>query len=149
LNALQEVWDLLEPEAGDTYNNHQLDTMSEQCFLTLSEAAVSGLPGPRTLKIRGTIQDLEILILIDSWSSHSFISSQVAALLQGVSMATSPVQVKDANGAVLDSSAELLQTILCMQGYTFTSDLKVLVLHNFYMVIGMDWLEKHSPMKAH
>jgi uncharacterized protein len=41
---------------------------------------------------------MEILILIDSGSSHSFISAQVAAQLQGVSVSASPIQVQVANG---------------------------------------------------
>jgi hypothetical protein len=36
-----------------------------------------------------------------------------------------------------------------LQGYVLHSDLKVLGLQHFYMVIGMDWLEKFSPMKIH
>jgi len=34
------------------------------------------------------------------------------------------------------------------QGCTFTSDVKVLHLQHYDMIIGMDWLEAFSPMKV-
>jgi hypothetical protein len=34
-----------------------------------------------------------------------------------------------------------------LQGFAFCSDLKILPLKRFDMIVGIDWLEKHSPMK--
>jgi hypothetical protein len=34
-------------------------------------------------------------------------------------------------------------------GYKFNSDLQVLDLPNLDMVVGMEWLERYSPMKVH
>jgi hypothetical protein len=36
-----------------------------------------------------------------------------------------------------------------LQGYSFHSDLRVLKLKSFDMIIGMDWLEQFSPMQIH
>jgi len=36
-----------------------------------------------------------------------------------------------------------------MQGHSFTQDFRVLSLQSYDMVLGMDWLEKFSPMKVH
>ena len=36
-----------------------------------------------------------------------------------------------------------------VQGYEFHSNLKVLSLGSYDMIIGMDWLEAFSPMKVH
>jgi hypothetical protein len=69
---------------------NEVDDISDQVFLAISEAAVSGVPAPRTLKITGSIQHVDILILIDSGSFHSFISSQLAGCLQGVTIAAKP-----------------------------------------------------------
>jgi hypothetical protein len=52
--------------------------------MILSVAAMSGVEAPRTLKIKGLIQGVEMLLLIDYGSSHSVISEQVATTLQGV-----------------------------------------------------------------
>jgi hypothetical protein len=75
--VLHEVWDLFEEENIDPTT--QTCEGLEQCFLAISEATISIQKGPKTLKIRGTIQELEILMLIDLGSSHSFLSTQVAS----------------------------------------------------------------------
>jgi hypothetical protein len=48
------------------------------------------------------------------------------------------VTVTIANGQLLQSSAELLQATWSMQGHEFQSNLKILELHNFDMIIGME-----------
>jgi len=35
------------------------------------------------------------------------------------------------------------------RGFQFHSDLKVLLLSSYDMILGIDWLESHSPMKVH
>jgi hypothetical protein len=117
--------------------------------MEISEAVVSSIETPRTLKIKGTIQQIEILILLDSGSSHSFISEVVAAYLQGVTVNGKVTRVKVASGQVMNSAAELLQAEWVVQGYIFHSELKVLALQNFDMILGMEWLERFSPMKIH
>jgi hypothetical protein len=49
----------------------------------------------------------------------------------------------------MQSSAKLLQAEWYVQGYLFHSDLKVLALQNFDMILGMEWLERFSQMKIH
>jgi hypothetical protein len=117
--------------------------------MAVSEAAVGGVEGPRTFKLQGVIQELEILILLDSGSSHSFLSSWVASQLKGVTAISHPLQVKVANGNLLQASTELRQATWSVQGYQFQSDLKMLDLQNFDMVLGMDWLDMHSLVKIH
>jgi hypothetical protein len=145
LNVLQEVWELLEPDTSEDKITSAMEEFSDQCFMALSESAISGSEAPRTLKIRGSIQSVEVLILLDSRSSHSFLSAQVASIVSGVTPRTTTT-VRVANGNVLQSDSELLYAEWCMQGYLFKSDLKVTPLQNFDLIIGMDWLENHSPM---
>jgi hypothetical protein len=87
--------------------------------MLLSTAAVSGSVAPITLKISGLIQTMEILILIDSGNSHSFLSEHLAPLLFGVSAMAKPTQVHVANGNVLQSAYELLNATWSIQGFQF------------------------------
>jgi hypothetical protein len=119
LNVIQEVWDLLESKAPYSPPDQQSDVQSEQAFMAISEAAISGSEGPRTLKIKGLIQGIEVLMLIDSGSSHSFVSEQVATLLEGITASRQSVKVKVANGQFLYSRAELPNAIWSIQGYQF------------------------------
>jgi hypothetical protein len=53
--------------------------------LQLSKAAVDGSEAPRTMKFVGHIAGMDILALLDSGSSHSFLSMVVASSIPAVS----------------------------------------------------------------
>lgn len=134
--------------AEDT--NDSISTSGEeQIFLTLSLPAVSGKPAPKTLCFRGYIQEKAIHILLDSGSSHTFISESLASTLQGVSELQSSLSVQVANGEKLACLTHMPQASWSVQGYEFKSDLKVLRLSSYDIILGMDWLETFSPMKIH
>ena len=52
-----------------------------------------------------------------------------------------PLQVKIADGGVLTCDCEWW-----CQGTMFRSNLKVLPLGGYDVIIGMDWLQAHNPM---
>lgn len=64
----------------------------EELFMALSKDVVIGNAGPGTTKIKGLIQSKEVLILIDSGSSHTFISDKVATKLSGKQQLSSSCQ---------------------------------------------------------
>jgi hypothetical protein len=148
LNVLQEVWDMFDSVSTGSQIS-EVEDVSDQVFLAISEAVVSGISAPRTLKITSNIQHMDLLILIDSGSSHSFISSQLVDCLQGVTIAAKHVGVRVANGTVMQSTTELMKAEWFIQGYTFQCNLKTLHVHNFDMILGIEWLERFSPMKIH
>lgn len=88
-------------------------------------------------------------MLVDSGSSHSFISESVASCLKGAEPLPVAVNVKAANGQTLQCSYQFPAALWSVHGYTFCSDLKILPLAAYDMIVGMDWLEAHSPMKVH
>jgi hypothetical protein len=69
--------------------------------------------------------------------------------LAGVTKAINTTLVKVANGNVIHSSLEMIQVDWAIQGYMFQSDLKVLPLQHFDMIVGMEWLLRFSPIKVH
>ena len=75
--------------------------MSDGQLMSLSLAAVQGTSCPHTIQFRGSIQQHEVLIMLDSGSSNTFVSSALASQLQGLSHLTSPVAVKVADGGLL------------------------------------------------
>lgn len=104
---------------------------------------------PQTIKLQGKIQAHQVLILVDSGSSHSFVSTALASKLSGVVKARRPLKVRIADGGQLSCDLEISQCQWTVQGHKFTTDLKVLPLGCYDMIIGMDWLEQHSPMQVH
>jgi hypothetical protein len=94
---MEELWQLLPVLDQDESANS--DDSVELNNIVLSQAAVTGNTAPKTIQMVGHIQGLELLVLIDSGSSHSFVSSQVAVNLQGLSPVASQLSVQIADGA--------------------------------------------------
>lgn len=90
-----------------------------------------------------------MLILVDSGSTHSFISNKTAL---GLHLKQTPVPsftVRVANGETLTCDRQLSQCSWTTQGHTFSTDLRVLNLSCYDIVLGMDWLEDNSPIMHH
>jgi hypothetical protein len=137
LHVLQEVLEVFEDMESSDIEQNCIGHSPDQLFCSISEAAISGTSASRTMCMAGQIQGVGIKILVDSGSSHTFIRSALAAQLQV------------ANGQNLVCSDYFPHTEWEMAGYSFKSDLRVLPLSSYDMILGLDWLEVHSPMKVH
>jgi hypothetical protein len=79
LHALQELMELFPEAEDDSVSSHSPPSQEgEQLFLTLSVAALEGSHAPRTMCLMGSVQGQEVTILVDSGSSHTFISENLA-----------------------------------------------------------------------
>lgn len=101
------------------------------------------------MKFQGSIQGHRISILVDSGSSHTFLCQKTADKLEGVCPLPVPIQVQVANRAMLQCHSYIPGGIWSIKEYSFTSDIKVIPLEHYDLIIGMDWLEAFSPMKVH
>ena len=137
LHLVQELWDLL-PDDADQAPAPTTPTDEEQAFLAISLSAVTGTPAPRTVRFSGSIQGHPINILLDSGSSSSFLGAAVAARLQDVAVQATPCTVRIAGGGSLHSPSTLLRVPWSIGQYSFISDLRVLPLAAFDMIVGMD-----------
>lgn len=126
LNVLHEVLELfnIQDEETNSVKSHK----PSQCNMMLSEEALNGLEGPRTMRFEGSIQDRDIILLVDSGSSHTFISAKLAKSLSGVTLLKAMVSVKVANGEVLTCSSQMLQAMWSIQGVEFIADLSILMI---------------------
>lgn len=131
---------------------HQLDLedalTSEFCQFSLN--VVTGTDHGQALKLRALVQNKVMLILVDSGSSHSFVSASFLAAcgIQSVSMA--PKQVRVANGETLVTDNQVFQLSWWIQRrHSFCNDMMVLDLCAFDAILGFDWLSPHSPMTYH
>jgi hypothetical protein len=83
LHLVEEMWKMVQLLEEDSVED-TADGETELNVLHLSKAAVTGLEVPRTMKFVGHISGLDVLVLLDSGSSHSFISTTVAQYLPNV-----------------------------------------------------------------
>jgi hypothetical protein len=148
LHAVQELWDLFQIEDDVVSPNGSSDG-SEQLFLAISEAATTGAKAPRTVKFHGSIQHKPVIILVDSGSRSSFINTVLAAQLTGTVPLKQDLKVQVAGGGILCCSQMIPQALWFIGDTAFQSDSRVLPISAYDVIIGMDWLEKYSPMRVH
>jgi hypothetical protein len=54
-----------------------------------------------------------------------------------------------ANGAQLQCDSYIPSGNWFVHQYSFTSDIKIIPLEHFYFILGLDWLQRFSPIKVH
>lgn len=149
LNVVQELVELFSLDDSETADSalspDPIQHEDAQLSLILSKEAISGSEGPRTMRFMGSIGEHQLQILVDSGSTHTFLSQAMADQLQGVSQLSVPLTVQCANEGIIQCVSILLAASWSIQGIMFSSDLKVVPLPHFDLIIGMDWLESFSP----
>jgi predicted aspartyl protease len=117
--------------------------------MALSKAVVGASSSARAIRLHGMIHGHSVLVLVDSGSSSSFISLALASKLNGISSTPTHSEVRVAGGSILLSPAICHQLSWSVGDCTFQTDLRVLSLSSYDLIVGMDWLESLSPMQIH
>ena len=93
-SAIAEVWELL----GSEEITEEVFEPEQQIMMVLSMAAWVGQDTPSTFRMQGMLQNQELLGLIDSGSSHTFLNAKSLPLLQDVDKLSAPITVQSPNG---------------------------------------------------
>jgi hypothetical protein len=141
LHAIEEVWDLLTP-------TEEVDVFSEtndQLLMVLSSSAGSSTKTTTTLQLQGHIQHQDSLVLIESGSSHIFLSDRLRSELSAVQPLVTPLTVQMASDQVITCCHHLPSNEWMMSGCYFSAARKFLLIPSFDLVVGtwQDWLQPH------
>ena len=145
VNALV-VNDLDLPLSEEVVAQIELEDSLTTEFCQLSLNALAGTEEGAAMKLRSLVHNKVMLTLVDSGSTHSFVSSQFLQHVGITPLPTIPTSVKLANGQVLVSDQWVPQMEWWCDGFTLLSDMKVLDIGAFDAILGFDWLQAHSPM---
>lgn len=121
------------------------DALTED-FCQLSLNALVGTDSGDAMKVRALVKNKVMLILIDSGSSHSFVSQNFLNTVGIQSKPAPPKQVKLANGEFLVTDQWVPQLEWWTNGYTLHTDMKVLDMAAYDAILGFDWLKRNNPM---
>jgi hypothetical protein len=106
--VLREFWDICHAEdSRDSVEDS--GTNDAQVLLALSVSALSGKFAINAIQFQGMIQGIPASILLDSGSSHTFISDCFASQLHDQTSVAPVIQLKIADGQVLQCSFEFQQ----------------------------------------
>ncbi|KAA8524177.1 hypothetical protein F0562_010393 [Nyssa sinensis] len=132
------------PKFGPITNELEHEAGEEQAEITLH--AFSGWKGPRTMKLQAFIGKQPVTVLVDSGSSHNFVSDRVACHLHLPVTSTKKFNVKIADGGQLSCQEKHEAVRLEIQGFSFAVTLFSLPLQGLDVVLGVQWLVELGPV---
>lgn len=112
----------------------------------MSLHALTGSKGDVTLKIQGVLKDKKISILVDSGSTHNFVSQNLVKQLQLRTDPCSTFQVIVANGEHIPCSNFIESVQWTMAGEDFKASANVIPLGGYDLILGDDWMSMVSPV---
>lgn len=112
----------------------------------LSLHALTGTQGLHTLRLQGLIKGQKINILIDTGSSHSFLSQSLVKQLKLKTNICKEVSVVVADGSKLMCSQVALGVKWNMSGKSFVSNLNVIPSGGYDLILGVNWMKLVSPV---
>ncbi|KAJ0745438.1 putative nucleotidyltransferase, Ribonuclease H [Helianthus annuus] len=133
---LVEVDEYLEDEEIMTEEDH-----SVQGDPHISLNAIMGIPSFSTMQVVGRIGTKYLYILLDSGSTHNFMSKALAQKLKCPIKQIQNVQITVADGNKVECVNMCKDFQWVMQGNWFTADVLVIDLNNYDLVLGIQWLE--------
>ncbi|XP_068645258.1 uncharacterized protein [Aristolochia californica] len=99
-----------------------------------------------TIQVHVGLQHLQLLALVDSGSTHNFISQPAAHQLGLKIQNNNGISVTVANGAKISSAGSSHSTTFIIEGHSFVVDFLIIPLAGFDLVLGIKWLQKLGPI---
>ncbi|MCO5576110.1 hypothetical protein L7F22_029917 [Adiantum nelumboides] len=97
------------------------------------------------LEAQGNYQGKFLTFLIDSGSSHSFISPSTIKHLHLEPRSTGKkLQVSLASGSIVSCEEQIVELLFQLEGHSTSENLRVLKMGKFQGILGMDWLSKNK-----
>ncbi|XP_035833037.1 uncharacterized protein LOC118481842 [Helianthus annuus] len=106
----------------------------------ISIHALTGMQAFSTMKVLGTIGNIQLRILIDLGSTHNFLSERLAKKLKCHLKSIDKMTVGVANGTEINCTNYCPNFQWYMQNLWLTTDVLVIPLDNYDMVLGVQWL---------
>lgn len=107
--------------------------------------ALTGWGSPKTIRIQARVNQQQMTALIDSGSTHNFISERAANRLNLKITPIKTFKVRVADGYPLQCRGSYQQVAVDLGGVSFVVDLYALPLTGLDMVLGIQWLEQLGP----
>ncbi|XP_068666522.1 uncharacterized protein [Aristolochia californica] len=98
------------------------------------------------MQVRAQLHHLQLLALVDSDSTHNFISQPVVEQLGLVVQQITGFSVSVANGEKITSVGISIATPFHIEGQSFIANFLVIPLACFDLVFGFQWLQRLGPI---
>ncbi|KAL5542906.1 hypothetical protein UlMin_010616 [Ulmus minor] len=119
-----------EEEEGSGEGDPELEMAEINQLVEVSLNSVVGLTTPKTMKLKGTIGEQEVVVLIDSGATHNFISLDLVSKIQ------IPIVKTGAYGVTMGTGAAVRG-----EGLYIVDEFLPLGLGSSEAILGVQWLE--------
>lgn len=148
LFSIENIW---EEEQDSSTRDSDDDTSNdkegrEADLLKLSLQAFNGEVTPETMKLQGVLKEQLIKILVDSSSTDNYLYQTLASKLAITPDNQRCMDVVVANGERLSSAGSCTAISWTVQGHLVSADFHLLLLREFDMVLGIQWLRMFGPI---
>lgn len=107
---------------------------------------MAGTHGLHTLKLQGKVKNKQISMLLDSGSTHNFISQSLVKACGLKTEPCKPMVVTIANGEKIKCDKQIMNFTWNMSNENFNSRMYVIPLGGYDAVLGVQWMKEVSPM---
>ncbi|XP_076928786.1 uncharacterized protein LOC143592869 [Bidens hawaiensis] len=128
-----EVWEV-EEESGEPVLQEFLDPQ-------ISLNAIMGVSLYSTMKVTGSTCTKPLHILIDSGSTHNFLDEKIAYKMRCPTKEMPSMKITIADGNVMSCTKVCENVQWMMQGKWFKTNVLLIPLTNYDMVLGIQWLQ--------
>ncbi|XP_010430713.1 PREDICTED: uncharacterized protein LOC104714948 [Camelina sativa] len=126
---VQQQQEVLEDEAEEL-----------QEYEVLSLSSISGLTDEKSMRMMGKLVDRDVVVLIDSGATRSFVDYGLVQELGLTISTTRPFGVPVGGGRILKGKGCVSGTLLGIQGVEIMEELLVIELGSTDVVLGYSWL---------
>nr|XP_027120832.1 uncharacterized protein LOC113737890 [Coffea arabica] len=135
-----------ENEFEDAVGEQDESTGNPGQVMEMSLHALSEAMKRKTITLVGRWDGEEMLILVDTGSSDSYISSEKVIAFDIPYWLVEPFSVVVGNGACVTSKAICPKVTWGINQHQFCFDLKVMDLSGWDIILGVDWMTHYSPI---
>lgn len=147
LHVVEELLNALQFNTEEEKFSGDIPETADDALMSISYQALNGIDSSTSIRLRGWVQGTELLMLVDSGSTHSFVDERIGSTFIGLKHLPQPLKVQIADGGQLSCSQVIPKCDWWIQGHNFSSDFRLLPLGSYDAILGMDWLQQFSPMQ--
>ncbi|XP_058742330.1 uncharacterized protein LOC131614797 [Vicia villosa] len=137
-----------EPMGDDTIEEPEIEQDLNDTYFQLSPQALTGQFSPQTLKFKGMIGGISVMILVDTGSTHNIMQPRIAQHLNLTSTPITQFSVMVGNGSHLQCEGICNNVPLMLQNEVFHLPFYLLPIEGADIVLGMAWLRTLGPLQA-
>ncbi|XP_058784315.1 uncharacterized protein LOC131659094 [Vicia villosa] len=137
-----------EPTPMEDSVESEIEQDLNDTYFQLSPQALTGQFSPQTLKFKGNIGGLSVMVLVDTGSTHNILQPRIAQHLNLTSTPITQFSVMVGNGSHLKCEGICNNVPITLQKELFHIPFYLLPIEGADVVLGMAWLRTLGPLQA-